>query len=112
MKEKLEVTQSFVQEFVAFIKGFGVIGLALGVVIGSATNDLVASLSKNIISPLIGLLFQSSTLTDWAPGGIGIGAFIDSTINFVILMFVIWLAVKLVVSRFLTAAEKEKIGIS
>lgn len=104
-------THTFAQEFVAFIKGFGVIGLALGVVIGGATNTLVASLSTNIISPLIGYALPGNTLTDWKLGQVGVGAFLDSAINFVILMLIIWLAVKLFVARLLTDKEKEKIGI-
>jgi large conductance mechanosensitive channel len=69
-------------DFINFIKGFGVIGLALGVVIGGATNTLVQSLSNDIINPLIGLLFEAETLTQVTIGVVRIGAFADALINF------------------------------
>jgi len=103
--------QTFFDEFVAFIKAFGVIGLALGVVIGGAVNQLVTSLTTNVITPLVGLIFQSDAFIDYTWGAVRIGAFLDTLINFLIQVFVIWLAVKLILARFLTEAEREKIGI-
>jgi len=103
--------ENLLGDFILFIKGFGVIGLALGVVIGGATNTLVQSLTINIINPLLGYLIPDASFTGWTLGQVQIGAFISSLISFVILMFIVYFSVKLFVSRFLTEAEKEKVGI-
>ena len=113
MTEKVkEQSVSFVKEFMAFVKAFGVIGLALGVVIGNAVNTLTQSLSNNVLTPLIGLLFQSSSFQTYQIGVVKVGAFIDSLINFLILLFIIWITVKLILSAFLSPEERVKLGIS
>jgi large conductance mechanosensitive channel len=42
---------TFIQEFVFFLKTFGVIGLAIAFVIGQAANGLVTAFVKDIIDP-------------------------------------------------------------
>jgi large conductance mechanosensitive channel len=102
-------SMSFVQEFVGFIKKFGVIGLAIGVVIGGA------SLVENIVTPIVGIFlggvdFNGLSLTV-GKSAIEYGKFITSSIDFLILLFVVYIAVKLVVSRMLTDKEKEDLGM-
>ena len=48
------------QEFMAFLKQYGVIGLALAVIIGGKVNALVGSLVDGIIMPVV---------TFFIPGG-------------------------------------------
>jgi large conductance mechanosensitive channel len=108
-------SMSFVQEFVGFIKKFGVIGLAIGVVIGGAVSKLVASLVENIVTPIVGIFlggvdFNGLSLTV-GKSAIEYGKFITSSIDFLILLFVVYIAVKLVVSRMLTDKEKEDLGM-
>ena len=49
---------------------------------------------QNLLTPLLGLLIPDSTFAEWAPGGFGIGAVINSIISFIITAFVVFLLVK------------------
>jgi large conductance mechanosensitive channel len=44
------------KEFMAFLKQYGVIGLAIAVVIGGKANDLVGSIVKGLLMPVVGLI--------------------------------------------------------
>lgn len=105
-------------EFRAFIARGNVLDLAVGVIIGAAFGKIVASLTDDIIMPVIGLAtggmdFSSKFIllgpipakytgspTDYAAlkkagvAMLGYGSFINAVINFVILAFVIFLIVK------------------
>ena len=109
---QLKAGKSFVEEFMGFVKGFGVIGLAIGVVIGGAATKIVDSLVENIVSPLLALIGGVDGLAElWVVEGIKFGAFVADLINFVILLLIVYSAVKLIIGRFLTDAEKEKMGM-
>jgi large conductance mechanosensitive channel len=103
--------KSFVEEFMAFVKGFGVIGLALGVVIGGAAEVIVASLVKNIISPIFGYIGGLDDLSGWMLGKFGVGAFVNDMIQFLVLLFVVYATVKIIIGRFLSAKEREDLGL-
>ena len=56
------------EEFVDFIKKYGVVGLAIGFIIGSASKDLVNALVADILMPVItffipGGMWREATLT-------------------------------------------------
>ena len=104
-------SQSFITNFINFVKGFGVIGLALGVVIGTASTAIVSSLVTNIIEPIIAKIGGVDEITKLEWEGIMYGQFIADFIDFLILLFVVYVAVKVIVGRFLTAEEKEKMGL-
>ena len=57
-----EEKRTFIQEFVFFLKTFGVIGLAIAFVIGQAANALVTAFVKDIIDPFIGLFLPAGSL--------------------------------------------------
>ena len=57
-----EEKRTFIQEFIFFLKTFGVIGLAIAFVIGQAANALVTAFVKDIIDPFIGLFLQAGGL--------------------------------------------------
>ncbi len=87
------------QEFKAFAFKGNIFDLAIAVVIGGAFGEIVTSLVENLITPLIGVLLGGvdfSGLT-WMIGdaSIGYGAFIQSIIDFLIIAFSIFMAVKL-----------------
>lgn len=60
MSEKPPEKKGFVQEFAHFLQAFGVIGLAIAFVIGTAASKLVSALVNDIVTPLIGLVFQDA----------------------------------------------------
>jgi large conductance mechanosensitive channel len=86
-------------EFKSFAARGNVIDLAIGVVIGSAFGKIVSSLVNDVIMPLFGLItgrVDLSKLVIPLQGNITlkIGSFIQSVIDFLIITFAIFMAVK------------------
>ena len=94
MEEKKSGIKKFLEEFKAFAMRGNVLDMAVGVVIGGAFTAIVTSIVQNLLTPLLGLLIPDSTFAEWAPGGFGIGAVINSIITFIITAFVVFLLVK------------------
>lgn len=86
--------RKFFEEFKAFAMRGNVLDMAVGVVVGSAFTAIVTSIVQNLLTPLLGLLIPDSTFAEWAPGGFGIGAVINSIISFLITAFVVFVLVK------------------
>ena len=103
----------FVSQFLTFLKQFGIVALALGVVIGQTTNKLINSMVENIITPIINLLLPGNTRSFESLEFFGIkyGAFISSLIEFVLVLLIIFLVVNFVISKLLTSEEKQKLNI-
>ncbi len=103
MDKSSESKKGLVKEFIDFLQTFGVIGLAIGFIIGVASGSLVSALVKDIINPLIGLFVPGdlSTLsysTNATLSGKQVtfyyGDFISSIINFLIIALVVFIAYK------------------
>lgn len=93
--------KKFFEEFKKFAFKGSMLDMAVGVLIGGAFSTLVKSLTDNLISPLIGLLFQMNLdnvglTVHFGEKTVffGIGAFISSIINFLILAFVLFCILK------------------
>jgi large conductance mechanosensitive channel len=85
-------------EFKSFLLKHGVVGLAVAVVIGGAVGKLVTALVSDLIMPIVGALtpsgdWRQATLTVWKIK-FGIGDFVGSFVDFVIISLVIFLIVK------------------
>ena len=101
-------------EFKEFISKGNVLDLAVGVIIGAAFGKIVASLTDDLLMPLVGKVFGDVDFTskyvvlsgDVAPGTslaaartaganvLAYGSFITALINFAILAWVIFMIVK------------------
>ena len=97
-------------EFKEFAMRGNVIDLAVGVVIGGAFGKIVSALVDSVIMPPIGLLIGGVDFSKWAitlkeasvdaagqavPAvAIGIGDFINTLIQFVIVAFAIFMVIK------------------
>lgn len=86
------------REFKEFIMRGNVVDLAVAVIIGAALNQMVTSLTKNLINPLLGL-FVGKINFSYLSFTIGaaefkIGNFINDIINFLITAFIIFIIVK------------------
>ncbi|MCH5252284.1 MAG: large conductance mechanosensitive channel protein MscL [Lachnospiraceae bacterium] len=89
--------KKFLKEFKEFALRGNVMDLAIGVIIGAAFQAIINSLVKDVLSPLIGLVARTdlSYLTLKINGvDIMYGSFLTAVINFVIMVFVIFLLVK------------------
>lgn len=89
------------KEFVEFLKTYGVIGLAIAVVIGGKVNTLVNSLVNDLLMPLV---FQPALrfahvedITKLQYNGIFYGKVIGALIDFLIVAFVIFAFAKFVI---------------
>ncbi len=114
----------WVAEFKAFIMRGNVIDLAVGIIIGAAFTSIVASLVKDIFTPVLGLLvggidFSNIFITLKGPSQptldaaqkagavtLNVGLFLNALIQFLILAFAIFWVVKLI-SRFQTKTIEE-----
>ncbi len=103
--------KSFFEEFKAFAVRGNVIDLAVAVVIGTAFGKIVSSLVDTIIMPSIGIILGGIDFTGWAftIGGatIAYGAFMQAIVDFLIIAFVIFVAVR-AVRRFENKQEQAK----
>ena len=100
---------SFFSDFINFIKKYGILGLALGVVVGNSVNTFVKSFVDNIMNPLLAKLFDAKTLSSWIVWDIKIGQFVSDILSFLILMLVVYLAIRFFIYRFLSEEELEKL---
>ena len=94
-----------ISEFKAFAMRGNVVDMAIGIILGAAFGKIVSSLVNDIIMPPIGLLIGGVDFTDLsiilkqAAGenpavSINYGVFIQVVIDFVIVAFAVFMAVK------------------
>jgi large conductance mechanosensitive channel len=85
-------------EFKAFIENYKVMGLAVAFIIGVYLGQLVQSLAKDLLLPVIGLVLPVSDLASFQfiveEQIFGIGNFLVALITFIIVAFVIFIMVK------------------
>lgn len=89
--------------FIEFIREQGVVGLAIGFVIGAAAATLVKSLIDNVVMPPIGILLGSADGLKGLEVSLGMhngkeailhyGQFLNDFVNFLILALAIYLVV-------------------
>ncbi|MCZ6133736.1 large conductance mechanosensitive channel protein MscL [Campylobacter ureolyticus] len=96
---------SFIKEFKEFAVRGNVIDMAVGVVIGSAFGKIVSSLVSDVMMPVIGVITGGINFTDFkivlkeahgevAAVTLNYGSFIQTTIDFIIIAFCIFVAIK------------------
>ena len=101
------------KEFKKFAMRGNVIDLAVGIIIGGAFNNIVSSLVKDIITPLIGILLGKIDLKDrvWTIGSVNVtyDVFLQNVLDFLIISFSVFIMVKAInkLSN-LRKAEEEK----
>lgn len=108
MVVKFKPKLNFIDEFILFIKNFGVISLAIGVIIGQTTNNMVNSIVNNLLNPILGKLAGVRDLDSLVFYDIRYGAFISDLINFLLILFLVYLIIRFLIIYFLTDTEKEK----
>ncbi|MEP7324168.1 MAG: large conductance mechanosensitive channel protein MscL [Saprospiraceae bacterium] len=81
------------QEFRNFINKGNVLDLAVAVILGAAFGKIVGSLVEDIIMPIIGGLFQVN-FVDIKLGGLAVGKFIQSVVDFFLVAIPVFFIVK------------------
>ena len=88
------------REFIDFLKGYGVIGLAIAVIIGGKLNELISSFVNDLIMPLILKpaleAANVNNIRELSAGGVLYGKVIGTTIDFLIVAFVVFLFAKFI----------------
>jgi large conductance mechanosensitive channel len=91
---------SLLREFREFAAKGNVVDLAVAVIIGAAFGKIVSSLVADIVMPLVGLVLGGLDFTDLAiqvrDAKIQYGKFVQACVDFAIVAWVIFLAVKLI----------------
>jgi large conductance mechanosensitive channel len=98
------VDMSIASEFKEFAMKGNVVDMAVGVIIGAAFGKIVSSLVENVIMPPLGVALSGVSFSDMgsqigaAPDGTPVllkyGAFFQTIFDFVIIAFVLFLALK------------------
>jgi large conductance mechanosensitive channel len=86
--------------FLQFIREQGVIGLAVGFILGGAVSKVVTSLVSDIVNPLLGFALGAAgdlKSASFAIGSANIlwGNFINTSIDFLIVALVVYYGVKI-----------------
>jgi large conductance mechanosensitive channel len=79
--------------FKDFIMRGNVVDLAVGVIIGAAFGGIVDSMTKDIVTPIIGSLGGQPDFSAIKAGPLGIGAFINAVISFLIKAVVVYFVI-------------------
>ena len=84
------------KEFKEFAVKGNVIDLAVGVIIGGAFGKIVSSFVGDVVMPMINVFLPADA--DWKTyevgPGIKVGSFVGNVVDFIIIAFVIFLAIK------------------
>jgi large conductance mechanosensitive channel len=91
------------RDFLAFLKQYGVIGLAIAVVIGGKANALVTTLVDGILMPVVtfflpGGTWRTATL-DLGPVHLLLGPVFGAGIDFLIVAWLVFLFAKMVLGE-------------
>lgn len=86
--------------FLEFIRDKGVVGLAVGFILGGAVSKLVASFVGDIVNPILGIILGLTKGLETASlrfGSVKVmyGHFISVLIDFTIVAFVVYFGVKI-----------------
>lgn len=94
----------WLQGFTDFVREQGVVGLAVGLILGVAAKSVVDSLVQHIFNPIIGLLYGGGdfstryicmkTVANECQSKLGYGSFVNTLISFFIVAAVVYFVVK------------------
>lgn len=93
-----------IQGFLDFIRGYGVVTIAIGLFLGADLKTIVDSITTNIINPILGVITNNVNLgseyiciksvAGVCKSSINYGAVISSVISFLIAAFVVYLIIR------------------
>lgn len=86
--------KGLINEFIAFISNYKVLGLAVAFILGIYIGEVVEALVNSLIMPLIEIVYPAIQPedVDYVLSG---GPILDSLITFIIVAFVVFLIVKI-----------------
>ncbi len=81
-------------EFKAFLKEYGVIGLALGVIIGGKAGELVTAIVDGLLMPIVGMMLPSGDWEKLEVGHFKIGIVLAALIKFIVVAYFVFFVSK------------------
>ncbi len=90
----MEHMKDLIKEFKQFALKGSVVDLAVGIAVGGAFQKIVTSLVSDVIMPLVSPLLGVVNFSELRLGPVMIGNFLQATIDFIIIAFLIFLVVK------------------
>lgn len=91
------------REFMDFLKEYGVIGLAIAVIIGGKLNSLVSALVDGVLMPMITFFIPGgewrTAFFDVGPFHFLLGPFIGAAIDFIIVAWIVFFFAKRVLKE-------------
>ncbi|MCL4121423.1 UNVERIFIED_CONTAM: hypothetical protein GTU68_049712 [Idotea baltica] len=115
---------SFIQDFKDFAFKGNLIDMAVGLVMGTAVAAMVKSFIDNMVMPLVASIVKVGDMSAWTiplgtviekevdgemvteQAALQVGSFVQEVINFTILAFIIFIALK-VAARWMKKAEED-----
>lgn len=98
--------------FIEFIRSQGVIGLAVGFIMGGSITKLITAFVNDIINPIVGIFMGAADLQGsyLQIGGAKImwGDFVSSLVDFIIIAFIVYFSVKVLGVSKLDKGENKK----
>ncbi len=96
-----------IKEFIEFLKQYGVVGLAIAVVIGGKANAMVTTFVDGVLMPIVGTMipggaWKTATM-DVGPIKFLLGPFLGAVIDFVIVAALVFVIAK-------TLLKQEKVA--
>ena len=87
-----EQIRGTVAGFVEFVRERGVMGLAIGFVLGGAVSRVTTSFSSDVVNPALSYLFGGTErLSDIMIGSVAIGKFLAAVLDFLVLALAVYL---------------------
>jgi large conductance mechanosensitive channel len=100
--------RQLINEFKAFALKGNMIDLAVAVVIGKAFGDVINSIVKNVITPLIGYVTPNLDFSAWHIGRVMIGNLLNDVITFLIIAAAVFFAVVKVMGFLINMRKKKE----
>ncbi|MFA6917555.1 MAG: MscL family protein [Candidatus Gracilibacteria bacterium] len=97
----MKVSSKFIKEFLAFLKEYKIVGVAMAFVMATASTVVVKSLVDNLIMPVVTPFVPNwrEAVLNIGPIALKWGAFMADLINFVILAFVVFMIAKIILKE-------------
>ena len=93
------------KEFMAFLKQYGVIGLAIAVIIGGKAGELVTAIVNGLVMPLVGMILPEGGWQSWTVGPFAVGSVLGALINFLIVAWLVFVFAKKVLKEDIVAKK-------
>ena len=99
----VKIRSNFLRGLIEFLREYSVIGLAIGVVVGQTSKDLVDSLVKGVFMPIVELLVSKDKFENMVftikNVNFDIGSVLSAFLTFVIVMSLLYFIVKKIIKN-------------